>query len=157
MSTWRAVFGVFCLVGVLLLPGVFTEVPESLPPERRHRGVPAGTYRAMGGLVRNRPFTGCVLVLGLASAALFAHISGSSFVFERVHGVTAGTYSLIFAVNAVGMLLADTAFAKLARRFRLDTLLSAGVAVAGTGALAQVLVTAASGETWPEPGSPSSW
>lgn len=147
VSTWRTVFVVLCLVGVLLLLGVLTKVPESLPPERRHRGGPAGTYRAMGGLMRDRAFLGYVLVLGLASGALFAYISGSSFVFEHVHGVTTGTYSLVFAVNAVGMLLGGAAFARLARRFRLNALLSAGVAVAGTGALAQVLVTAAFGET----------
>ncbi|MGK5627903.1 multidrug effflux MFS transporter [Streptomyces sp. URMC 123] len=147
VSTWRAVFGVLFLVGVLLLLGVLTTVPESLPPERRHRGGVAGTFRAMGRLLGNRPFMGQTLVLGMASAALFAYISGSSFVFERLHGVTAGTYSLIFAVNAVGMLLAGTVFAKLARRVRLNALLVAGVAIAGAGALAQVVVAAAVGET----------
>ncbi|MBT2480062.1 MFS transporter [Streptomyces sp. ISL-94] len=46
-STWRAVFAVLCLIGVLLL-GVLAKVPESLPPERRHKGGPSGTFRAMG-------------------------------------------------------------------------------------------------------------
>ncbi|MGK5638244.1 multidrug effflux MFS transporter [Streptomyces sp. URMC 126] len=148
VSTWRTVFGVLSLVGVLLLLGVLTKVPESLPPERRRTDGITGTFRAMGRLLGNRPFMGYVAVLGTASAALFAYISGSSFVFERVHGVSTGTYSLIFAVNAVGMLLAGTAFARLSRRFRLNTLLSLSVATAATGALAQVLLVATLGETF---------
>ncbi|MBC2879229.1 MULTISPECIES: multidrug effflux MFS transporter [Streptomyces] len=148
VSTWRAVFGVLALIGVLLLLGVLIKVPESLPPERRHSGGLSGTFRAMGRLMGNRPFMGYVLVLGTASAALFAYISGSSFVFEHVHGVSAGTYSLIFALNAVGMLLAGTVFARLARRVRLNTLLAAGVATAAAGALAQVITTLAIGESF---------
>ncbi|ORT57064.1 multidrug effflux MFS transporter [Streptomyces sp. CB03238] len=148
VSTWRAVFWVLCLIGVLLLVGVLLKVPESLPPERRHGGGLSGTFRAMGRLTRNRPFMGYVLVLGFSSAALFAYISGSSFVFERVHHVSAGMYSLIFAVNALGMLLAGTAFARLARHIRLNVLLSLSVAVAATGTLAQVLVTALLGESF---------
>ncbi|MEU9984256.1 multidrug effflux MFS transporter [Streptomyces sp. NPDC050856] len=148
VSTWRGVFWVLCLIGLLLLVGVLAKVPESLPPDRRHGGGPAGTFRAMGHLTRSRPFMGHVLVLGFASAALFAYIGGSSFVFERVHGVSAGVYSLIFAVNAVGMLLGGTAFAKLARRVPLNTLLSWSLAVAAGGALAQTAVTGLLGETF---------
>ncbi|KAB2388440.1 multidrug effflux MFS transporter [Actinomadura montaniterrae] len=148
VSTWRAVFAALCVVGALLLAGVLAKVPESLPPERRHAGGLAGTFRAMGRLARDRPFMGNVLVLGLASAALFTYISGSSFVFERIHGVSAGVYSLIFAVNAAGILTAGTAFGRLARRVRLNTLLTCALSVSSAGALAQVLAVAVIGESF---------
>lgn len=108
VSSWRAVFVALCLAGVLLLVAVLVKVPESLPPERRQKGGLVGTFDAMGRLTRNRPFMGCALVLGLASAALFSYISGSSFVFERIHGTSPAVYSLVFAVNAIGMLLPAT-------------------------------------------------
>lgn len=147
ISTWRAVFVALGCIGVLLLIGVLAKVPESLPPEHRHRGGLAGTFHAMGRLVRDRPFMGCALVLGLASAALFGYVGGSSFVFERIHGVSPGTYSLIFATNAVGMLTAGTVFARLAHRVRLNTILTGAVAVSAVGALGQVLLTALLGES----------
>lgn len=147
-SGWRAVFGVLCGAGVLLLLGVLLKVPESLPKEHRNVGGLAGTFRAMGRLTHNRPFMGNILVLGLASAALFTYIAGSSFVFERVHGVSAGVFSLIFAVNASGMITASAAFSRLSRRYRLNTLLTLAVTVSGTGALAQVVVTALFGEVF---------
>ncbi|MFD4511516.1 multidrug effflux MFS transporter [Streptomyces sp. NPDC058457] len=148
VSTWRAVFAVLAVLGVLLLLAVVRAVPESLPPERRHRGGLAGTFRSMGALLAGRAFMGYVLVVALVSAALFAYISGSSFVFENLHGVSSTTYSLIFATNAVAMLAAGASFARLAGRgTRLNTLLSAGVGIALLGALAQVLLVVTVGET----------
>ncbi len=99
---------------------------------------------------------GYVLVLAFISAALFAYISGSSFVFENLHGVSATTYSLIFASNAVAMLIAGAAFSQLAGRVRLNTLLVGAVVVAGVGALAQVLLVLTVGRPSPAPGSPCS-
>lgn len=147
VSTWRAVFVVLTVMGGLLVLGVLRKVPESLPPERRHAGGITQTFRAMGELLGRRTFMGYVLVLAFISAALFAYISGSSFVFENLHGVSATTYSLIFASNAVAMLIAGAAFSRLAGRVRLNTLLTGAVVVAGVGALAQVLLVLTVGET----------
>ncbi|WP_329551271.1 multidrug effflux MFS transporter [Streptomyces sp. NBC_00696] len=150
VSTWRAVFVVLTVMGGLLVLGVLRKVPESLPPERRHAGGTGGitqTFRAMGELLGRRTFMGYVLVLAFISAALFAYISGSSFVFENLHGVSATTYSLIFASNAVAMLIAGAAFSQLAGRVRLNTLLTGAVVVAGVGAVAQVLLVLTVGET----------
>ncbi|MGX9890421.1 multidrug effflux MFS transporter [Streptomyces sp. NPDC002276] len=147
VSTWRAVFVVLTVLGGLLLLGVLRKVPETLPPERRHAGGITQTFRAMGALLGGRTFMGYVLVLAFISAALFAYISGSSFVFENLHGVSATTYSLIFASNAVAMLIAGAAFSQLAGRVRLNTLLTAAVGVAGVGALTQVVLVLTVGET----------
>jgi DHA1 family bicyclomycin/chloramphenicol resistance-like MFS transporter len=147
VSTWRAVFVVLTVMGGLLLLGVLRKVPETLPPERRHAGGITNTFRAMGALLGRRTFMGYVLVLAFISAALFAYISGSSFVFENLHGVSATTYSLIFASNAVAMLIAGATFSQLAGRVRLNSLLVAAVGVATVGALAQVLLVLTVGET----------
>ncbi|MCX5371525.1 multidrug effflux MFS transporter [Streptomyces sp. NBC_00103] len=148
VSTWRAVFAVLALMGGLLLFAVVRRVPESLPPERRQSGGFLNTFRAMGTLLGRRAFMGYVLVVAFVAAALFTYISGSSFVFENLHGVSSTTYSLIFATNAVGMLLAGTAFSRLAGRgVRLNTLLAAGVGVVLVGTLAQVLLVLSVGES----------
>lgn len=148
VSGWRAVFAVLAVLGILLLLGVVRRVPESLPPERRQSGGLAGTFRAMGGLACRRTFMGYVLVLALGAAALFTYISGSSFVFEHLHGVSSTTYSLIFASNALGMLIAGTVFSRLVRRgVRLNSLLTLGVCVAALGAVTQVLLVLTVGET----------
>ncbi|HWG23927.1 multidrug effflux MFS transporter [Actinospica sp.] len=147
ISTWRAVFVVLAALGIVLLLGVLRAVPESLPPERRHGGGIGSTFRAMGSLVRFRAFMGYVLTLGFAAAALFSYIAGSSFVFEDIHGVSASVYSLIFATNAVGMLVGGFCFSRLAHRVRLNKLLTAGVVIATIGTSAQVALRLLVGET----------
>lgn len=147
VSTWRAVFLALAVIGAVLAVVVVIRVPETLPPERRHTGGLGGTFRSMAGLTRHRTFMGYVLVLGFASAALFAYVSGSAFVFESLHGFSPTAYAMVFAVNAVGMLAAGAVFGKLAHRVPLNTLLLAGVGVALAGALAQVLLVATVGDT----------
>ncbi|MFI6451779.1 multidrug effflux MFS transporter [Streptosporangium amethystogenes] len=148
VSTWRAIFVVLAAIGVLLVIAVVVKVPESLPPERRHRDGLGGNFRAMGRLVGHRGFMGYVLVLAFTSASLFSYISGSSFVFERLHGVSATGYSMIFAVNAIGMLLAGITFGRLASRVPLNRLLTVSTGVSLLGALAQVVLVATVGETF---------
>ncbi|MDX6315399.1 MAG: transporter, family, multidrug resistance protein [Streptomyces sp.] len=145
VSTWRATFFVLTAAGVLLLLAVLAKVPESLPPARRRAVGLGSTFRAMGRLLGRRTFVGYVLTLGFSTAALFTYISGSSFVFENIYGVSATQYSLIFAVNALGMLLAGGAFGVLARRLRMNTLLTLGVSVAAAGVIGQVVLIATVG------------
>lgn len=147
VSTWRAIFVVLAVIGVLLFAAVVRYVPETLPPERRHAGGLTGTFRTMGTLLTRRAFMGYVLVLGFTSAALFAYISGSSFVFQNVHGVSPTVYSLIFASNAVGMLIGGVTFARFAGRAGLNRLLIIGLAVSGAGALALLVIPALAGQS----------
>ncbi|MFI2718343.1 multidrug effflux MFS transporter [Streptomyces collinus] len=143
VASWRAVFVVLAFIGVLLFLAALLCVRESLPPQRRHQGGVAVTFRAMGRLLDHRAFVGCMLTLAFSSAALFSYIAGSSFVFENLYAVSATRYSLIFATNAVGMLLAGWTFGVLSRRLPVGTLLTAGVAVALVGTLSQVALLAA--------------
>lgn len=145
VAPWRVIFLVLALVGAILFAAVLAWVHESLPAQRRTTGGLRSTLSAMGALVRNRPFMGYVLTLAAASAGLFAYISGSSFIFQEHYGVSAGTYSLIFAVNALAMVAASFAFGRLARRVRLNRLLLLGTLTSLAGALAQVLVDLTTG------------
>lgn len=44
----------------------------------------------MAALLVRRPFVGYALTLGLGSACMFAYISGSTFVIQDVHEMSAG-------------------------------------------------------------------
>lgn len=145
VASWRVVFVVLAFFGVLLFLGALFGVRESLPRERRHQGGVAVTFRAMGQLLGHRAFVGCMLTLAFSAAAMFSYIAGSSFVIQNLYGVSATQYSLIFAVNAAGMLLAGWTFGALSRRLSVGTILMAGAAVALVGTLLQVALLAAGG------------
>ncbi|MEU7228070.1 multidrug effflux MFS transporter [Streptomyces chrestomyceticus] len=129
VGSWRLVFVALAVTGLLLLTAIWAWVPESLPAERRRTGGLPAVLRAMGGLLRRREMAGHLLVMGCGLAALFAYITGSPFVFEHGYGLSPTQYSLVFATNAVGTVLAGTVFGRLAGRVRLNLLLTVGVAV----------------------------
>jgi DHA1 family bicyclomycin/chloramphenicol resistance-like MFS transporter len=100
-----------------------------------------GTDRLLG----DRSFLGYALACGLSLAAIFAYISGSSFVFQEVYGVSPQAFSLIFGANAIGLVAAGQINGRLVGRVEPIRLLTLGLIAASLGGLA-LLVVVASGE-----------
>ncbi|MEU5830622.1 multidrug effflux MFS transporter [Micromonospora tulbaghiae] len=149
-GSWRAVFVTLAVIGAVLAVAVALRLPETLPAERRSTGGLGGTVRTMRSLLADRVYLGYALTQGFAFAGLFAYISGSSFVFQDVFGVSAAVFSVIFGVNALALVAVGQANARLLDRFTprrlLVTTLVVGVVTAAgvlTGALAGSLAVTA--------------
>lgn len=142
VAGWRAIFVVPAMVAAFILLGVLVRVPETCPPERRVR---LGLFATVGrpfSLLRDRSLAGYALASGLASATMFAYISGSPFVVQRVYGSSPLVFSLVFGVNALGLTLASQVNGHLVRRVSPGRLLTTGLTVtcvAGLAILAVVL------------------
>jgi MFS transporter, DHA1 family, multidrug resistance protein len=143
-SSWPAVFLVLCGYGLLLLLGVGLVLPETLPPQRRRRGGLRDTVRTFHEIAQDRTFLGYALAGGLVFAAMFAYIAGSSFVTQDIYGVSPQAFSVIFGVNALGIVLASQVNRILLGRLTPATLLSVALAVHLAGGLG-VLAAVASG------------
>jgi DHA1 family bicyclomycin/chloramphenicol resistance-like MFS transporter len=105
VASWRAVFLVLTGVGVVLLVAVVVALPESLPAGRRAPAHLAGTVRTFRALAADWSYLRYVLAAALMFAAVFAYISGSSFVLQDTYGLTAQQFSLVFGVNGLGIVL----------------------------------------------------
>jgi DHA1 family bicyclomycin/chloramphenicol resistance-like MFS transporter len=139
---WRGVFALLTVVGLVLGALVWVRLPETLPPARRHGGGIGETLRAMRGLLADRVFVGHTLTGGFAFAALFAYISASPFVVQDIYGASPGTFSLLFALNSVGLITVGQINGKLlVGRVRLEKVLAVGLALVTTAALALLLLT----------------
>ncbi|MFI0810090.1 multidrug effflux MFS transporter [Streptomyces echinatus] len=142
VTDWRGVFVVLTVVGALLAAVVWRRLPETLPPADRHDGGIGQTLRAMRGLLADLPFTGYTLAGGFAFAALFAYISASPFVIQEIYGASPQTFSLLFGVNSVGLMIAGQINGKvLVGRVSLDKVLAAGLAVIVLAATALLLLS----------------
>jgi len=140
VGTWRSVFLVLAAVGAILLTVVALTLPESLPRARRAPAHPRAMLRSFGALLTDRHYLAYVVTAALMFAAVFAYISGSSFVLQDGYGLSAQQFSLVFGLNGVGIVLMGQANRLLVGRVATEhTLLRAGLSVA---ALAAALVLA---------------
>jgi len=145
LAGWRGPFVALTAISVVALVAVALWLPESLPRERRSRGGLGTALRTMARLTRDGRFVGYTLTGAFVYMAFFAYLGGSSFVFQHLYGVSPTTYSVLFAVNALGMLAAGQANHRLLSRFSPRDLLAAALvafAVAGVAVLVSALTGA---------------
>jgi DHA1 family bicyclomycin/chloramphenicol resistance-like MFS transporter len=141
-TDWRGVFVLLTAVGIALTALVWTKIPETLEPAQRHGGGVGDALRAMRALVADRVFTGYTLAGGFAFAALFAYISASPFVIQEIYGASPQTFSLLFGINSVGLVIVGQINGKiLVGRVGLDKVLATGLALITLAATALLLLT----------------
>ncbi|MBO4160426.1 multidrug effflux MFS transporter [Micromonospora sp. MMS20-R2-23] len=143
-TDWRGVFVTLAVFGVLLAVLAVIGLPETLPAARRQRGGVWTTVGLYGSLLRDRTFVGLVLVAGLAMAALFAYVAGSSFVLQEGYGLDEQQFALAFGAGAVGLIGAAQYNVRLLRRFSPQRILVTSLSV-GTLAGLALLAFAATG------------
>ncbi|MCF3123182.1 Bcr/CflA family multidrug efflux MFS transporter [Streptomyces arenae] len=142
-TDWRGIFVVLTGVGIVLTLLVWRRLPETLAPEKRHGGGTAEALRTMRSLLADRVFTGYMVAGGFAFAALFAYISASPFVIQEIYGASPQTFSLLFGVNSVGLIVAGQVNGKiLVGRVSLNKVLAVGLGVITLAATALLLMTA---------------
>ncbi|GIP32118.1 multidrug effflux MFS transporter [Paenibacillus sp. J2TS4] len=129
-TTWSGVFIVLSLLGVFMFISAFFSLPETLPRERRSKSGIRNTVSTFSGLIRDRIFMGYALSQGLVSAAMFAYISGSPFVIQKIYGASPQMYSLFFAINGLGIIIATQVTGRLAGRISETKLLIGGLCIA---------------------------
>ena len=144
IMTWRGIFGVLAGFGaVLLLAGLFG-LKETLPPKRRIVGSFRRTLQGYNTLLHDRFFVGCALSSGLAGASMFAYIAGSTFVLQRIYGMSPQGFSLVFGCISLGLVAAAQGGARLALVWPLPRVLGFGLTINLLGATA-LLITVISG------------
>jgi DHA1 family bicyclomycin/chloramphenicol resistance-like MFS transporter len=137
VTDWRG-------IGALLLLATWATFGETLRHENRHGGGLVATLHVFRGLVHDRPFMGYALAAGLTFAAMATYISGSPFVLQDIHGVSPQLFSLLFAINAGGIMLASQLSRKLVAVHGPRRLLDAGVTIGAAGGIG-VLVSVVAG------------
>ncbi|OBZ13901.1 multidrug effflux MFS transporter [Bacillus sp. FJAT-26390] len=140
VTSWEGVFIVLGAWGVVIFAAVFFGMPETLPPSKRMAGGFRQTLSTFGMLLRDRSFMGFALAQGLVMAAMFAYIAGSPFVLQNIYGVTPEGFSLLFALNGLGIILFGQLTGRLAAKVGEHRLFVVGLAIAATAGLVLLLM-----------------
>lgn len=148
VTTWRGIFAVLAAAGAVLAVATAVGLPESLAPERRHTGGLRTTRAAFRILLADRAFAGYALSAGLAFAAMFAYIAGSPFVLEDLYGLSPQLFSVVFGVNALGIVVLSQVGGRLVARVGPRRLLAAGLCGSAGGGAALLLAALAGLGLW---------
>jgi MFS transporter, DHA1 family, multidrug resistance protein len=132
---WQGIFIVLGLIGIVMFFVVLYGLPETLHAERRSAGGFKNTIKTFRNLILDRSFIGYALVQGLVFSAMFAYISGSPFVVQNIYGASPQIFSLIFAINGIGIMIASQTTGRLAGRIHESKLLVFGFCMSFIGGI----------------------
>jgi DHA1 family bicyclomycin/chloramphenicol resistance-like MFS transporter len=123
---WRGVFAVLTVAATLALVLAATQLKETRPPEHRGESSWRGAFGAYGLLIRDREFTGLVLVGALGVSSFFVYLGSASFVLINYYGLTPKLFSLCFALNAASFFGFSQLTGMLTQKFGLPRVIRVG-------------------------------
>ncbi|TFB14597.1 Bcr/CflA family efflux MFS transporter [Filobacillus milosensis] len=132
-TSWRGLFTILSVVGLLLVFLAIFKLKETLPHEERSEGGLKTTFSVFTRLAQNRRYMGFALVQAFTAASLFAYISGSSFILQDIFALSPQTYAMVFGLNALGFIGMSQVVGRLTDYVKEERLLVAGFIVALTG------------------------
>jgi DHA1 family bicyclomycin/chloramphenicol resistance-like MFS transporter len=135
-TSWRGIFVALAIIGSVLFVTAFWKAPETLPPERRHTGGLRSTMHSLAVVGRDRSFVSYALVSSLGFGGILAYISGSPFVLQDIYHLSPQVFGLVFAMNALGLVLGAQINGRLVHRLGSGVLLSFGLVVMAAGSSA---------------------
>ena len=150
LGGWRVVFWALTAIAALTLAGLLAFVPESLPPAQRRSGGLQTLAHDARYVFGNAHYLGYTLAFAFSMAALFSYISASPFVLQNMLGLSTTSYSVAFAVNALGLMAVSALNSGLIDRYGSRRLLSVGLGLLLASSLLLLLdVTALHLPLWP--------
>ncbi|KRO17847.1 multidrug effflux MFS transporter [Lacticaseibacillus saniviri] len=128
LTDWNGIFYLLAAIGAILIVLALTILPETLMVDQRTQAI-GHAFRGMGELVKTKSFMTYVLTQGLVYGALFSYISGSTFVYQQYYGLSAGVFSIFYAVNGLGIVLITKLTGNLIGKYTEKQLLSVAITI----------------------------
>lgn len=113
---WRAIFVLLAAMGVAGSLLIATLLPETLTPERRRSTALAAVLRGYVEVLSDRRGAGYLIVSSCASAAFFAALSATPFIFIQHYGMSERGFALQFGAAAVLAMATNTVCIRIVRR-----------------------------------------
>lgn len=135
VTDWRGLFLFLAAIGAGILIVTLAVFRETLPAGSRTRGGFAQTMHDFRILFSDRVFLGAVLNQGFLYAALFAYLSGSTFVLQDIYELSPLEYAMAFGANSAGFMICGFLAGRAAERWSIRGTLTIGTGVAALGAL----------------------
>ena len=137
---WRGLFWVLTGLAALQLAVAVLVVRETLPAESRTSGGLKAFFGNLIAVLRNRRFVGYLLAFSFGFGGLFAYISASPFIIQGQLGLPPVVYSVVFALNSLGIVIGSMINARIVGRMEPHVLLRNATYVLAVSGVALLLV-----------------
>jgi MFS transporter, DHA1 family, multidrug resistance protein len=131
---WRGLFFVLAVIGAVILAWVALGLPETLARGSRTAAGFGVIARDMRLLFSDRRFIGAVIAQGFVYAALFAYLSGATYVLQGVYRLSPQGYALAFGLNSAGFMVFGYLAGRASERWSVMGTLITGLVIAAVGA-----------------------
>lgn len=101
---WRFIFVMLILVIALIIAGIYFLLPDSKGSDPNYSLKPAAILSGFASIIKHPQFALYTFSGAIASAGLYAFISGSPFVFLDIFKITEQHYGWTFAFVASGLI-----------------------------------------------------
>lgn len=146
--SWHVVFLILGAIGLVMFLAVVFTLEETLPPEQRSEGNVLAIVGTFLDLLRDRVFIGIALAQSFVMMSMFAYISGAPFVLQNMYDISPQQFSIVFAANGLGIIIAAQVTGKLAVKLKEETLLFAGMVISVIGSCLLLLAVFAELSFW---------
>ncbi|GAA5166013.1 multidrug effflux MFS transporter [Viridibacterium curvum] len=144
---WRAIFALLALMAAALMVLVWTQLPETLPQDKRQSLHPASLLKAYSSVLGDHRF----VLLSLAMASLFGGfflyvMSAPVFLMQHLH-LDATQFGWLFVPLVLGMMGGSMLSARLAGRLSPIATVKLGYTIAAAATLLNLVLSAAMPDT----------
>jgi DHA1 family bicyclomycin/chloramphenicol resistance-like MFS transporter len=135
---WRYIFGMLIIVIAMIIAGIYFLLPDSKGPDVNYSLKPGAILFGFGTILKHPQFILYTFSGAVASAGLYAFISGSPFVFIDFFKVSQQHYGWMFGVVASGLIGSSQLNSVFLKKYHSDQIIK--VALYTQSAVAIVLV-----------------
>ncbi|EOC3259082.1 multidrug effflux MFS transporter [Campylobacter coli] len=122
--SWHSIFATLFALGILLFLMILFGLKESAPHLKNKKFSHHEAMKSYKFVLSDKRFLVYILCASFALAAMFAYITGSSFVFTQFFSLSEQKFALLFGANALGFVICANINARLVRKFESEKILS---------------------------------
>lgn len=119
---WHAIFIFLALLAALSIFLFLRTIPETLAKEKRTPLSFGSALRNYMSLARNPIIIGYIMASALHFGGLMCFVTGASFVYIKVYGISEGLFGFLFGANVLSMMAATTINSRFVEKLGIDKL-----------------------------------
>ncbi|EOJ1778574.1 TPA: multidrug effflux MFS transporter [Campylobacter jejuni] len=122
--SWHSIFATLFALGILLFLMILFGLKESAPHLKNKKFSHHEAMKSYKVVLSDKRFLVYILCASFALAAMFAYITGSSFVFTQFFGLSEQKFALLFGANALGFVICANINARLVLKYESEKILA---------------------------------